>query len=78
MGILKNWLHKQTLKNRLIEVFVKAGLYVDHQTRGGKVPIYPKIHDISSSKEKVRYIFTIPNGLIRKPLKRSGFAFNKY
>ncbi|HEF5705445.1 TPA: cell division protein FtsK, partial [Bacillus paranthracis] len=63
MGIVKDWLHKQNLKNQLIEVFGKAGLFVDHQTRGGKVPIYPKIHSVSSTQESVRYTFTIPNGL---------------
>ncbi|TKI81233.1 FtsK/SpoIIIE domain-containing protein [Bacillus mycoides] len=77
MGIVKDWLHKQSLKNRLIEVFGKAGLYVDHQTRGGKIPIYPKIHDIASSKEKVRYIFTIPNGLDPKIIEKKWFCFQQ-
>ncbi|PEN32808.1 cell division protein FtsK, partial [Bacillus wiedmannii] len=58
MGIIKEWLHKQSLKNQLIEVFGKVGLYVDHQTRGGKVPIYPKIHAISSTRDSVKYVFT--------------------
>ncbi|MCU5742890.1 FtsK/SpoIIIE domain-containing protein [Bacillus cereus] len=74
MGIIKEWLHKQNLKNQLIEVFGKAGLYVDHQTRGGKVPIYPKIHSISSTQESVRYIFTIPNGLDPKTIEKKWFC----
>ncbi|MED0988118.1 FtsK/SpoIIIE domain-containing protein [Bacillus paramycoides] len=77
MGIIKDWLHKQSLKNRLIEVFGKASLYVDHQTRGGKVPIYPKIHDISSTQESVRYIFTIPNGLDPKTIEKKWFCFQQ-
>lgn len=77
MGVIKEWLHKQNLKNQLIEVFGKAGLFVDHQTRGGKVPIYPKIHDITSSKEKVRYIFTIPNGLDPKTIEKKWFCFQQ-
>lgn len=77
MGIVKDWLHKQSLKNQLIEVFGKSGLFVDHQTRGGKVPIYPKIHDISSSKERVRYIFTIPNGLDPKTIEKKWFCFQQ-
>ncbi|MFA2694863.1 FtsK/SpoIIIE domain-containing protein [Bacillus mycoides] len=77
MGIIKEWIHKQSLKNRLIEVFGKAGLYVDHQTRGGKVPIYPKIHDISSTQESVRYIFTIPNGLDPKTIEKKWFCFQQ-
>ncbi|TKH80029.1 DNA translocase FtsK [Bacillus cereus] len=77
MGIIKEWLHKQNLKNQLIEVFGKAGLYVDHQTRGGKVPIYPKIHAISSTKENVRYVFTIPNGLDPKAIEKKWFCFQQ-
>jgi len=77
MGIIKEWIHKQSLKNRLIEVFGKAGLCVDHQTRGGKVPIYPKIHDISSTQVSVRYIFTIPNGLDPKTIEKKWFCFQQ-
>ena len=77
MGVVKDWLHKQSLKNRLIEVFGKAGLYVDHQTRGGKVPIYPKIHSVSSTKENVRYVFTIPNGLDPKTIEKKWFCFQQ-
>ncbi|MGG0326742.1 FtsK/SpoIIIE domain-containing protein [Bacillus mycoides] len=77
MEIFKKWLHKQSLKHRLIEVFGKAGLYVDHQTRGGKVPIYPKIHDISSSKKNVKYVFTIPNGLDPKIIEKKWFCFQQ-
>lgn len=77
MGFVKEWLYKQSLKNQLIEVFGKAGLYVDHQTRGGKVPIFPKIHDISSTQESVRYIFTIPNGLDPKNIEKKWFCFQQ-
>lgn len=34
MGIIKDWIYKRSLKNRLIEVFDKSGLYIEHQTRG--------------------------------------------
>ncbi|MDM5430850.1 FtsK/SpoIIIE domain-containing protein [Bacillus mycoides] len=77
MGIIKDWLHKQSLKNQLIEVFGKAGLFVDHQTRGGKVPIYPKIHSISSTQQNVRYVFTIPNGLDPKTIEKKWFCFQQ-
>lgn len=77
MGIIKEWIHKQSLKNQLIEVFGKAGLYVDHQTRGGKVPIYPKIHSVSSTQDNVRYVFTIPNGLDPKTIEKKWFCFQQ-
>ncbi|MBH0323391.1 FtsK/SpoIIIE domain-containing protein [Bacillus cereus] len=77
MEFIKEWLHKQNLKNQLIEVFGKASLYVDHQTRGGKVPIYPKIHSVSSTQENVRYVFTIPNGLDPKTIEKKWFCFQQ-
>ncbi|ALZ64673.1 DNA translocase FtsK (plasmid) [Bacillus cereus] len=77
MRIIKEWLHTQRLRNQLIEVFGKAGLYTEHQTRGGKVPIYPKIHHVSSSTESVRYIFTIPNGLDPQKIEKKWFCFQQ-
>ncbi|WP_144508106.1 FtsK/SpoIIIE domain-containing protein [Bacillus mycoides] len=77
MRIIKEWLHTQRLRNQLIEVFGKAGLYTEHQTRGGKVPIYPKIHHVSSSTESVRYVFTIPNGLDPLKIKKKWFCFQQ-
>ncbi|HDW3058396.1 TPA: DNA translocase FtsK [Bacillus cereus] len=77
MGIIKEWLHKRSLKHQIIEVFQKAGLYTEHQTRGGKIPIYPKIHDVSSSKDCVKYVFTIPNGLDPKTIEKKWFCFQQ-
>lgn len=77
MRIIKEWLNKQKLRNQLIEVFGKAGLYTEHQTRGGKVPIYPKVHNISSSTESVRYVFTIPNGLDPQKIEKKWFCFQQ-
>lgn len=77
MEIIKEWLHRKALKHQLIKVFDKAGLYMEHQTRGGKVPIYPKIHAVSSSKESVKYVFTIPNGLNPKTIEKKWFCFQQ-
>ncbi|KWU59015.1 cell division protein FtsK [Bacillus mycoides] len=77
MKLIKKWLHTQRLRNQLIEVFGKAGLYTEHQTRGGKVPIYPKVHNISSSAESVRYVFTIPNGLDPQKIEKKWFCFQQ-
>ncbi|MEC5308677.1 FtsK/SpoIIIE domain-containing protein [Bacillus thuringiensis] len=77
MEIIKEWLHRKAVKHQLIEVFNKAGLYMEHQTRGGKVPIYPKIHAVSSSKESVKYVFTIPNGLDPKTIEKKWFCFQQ-
>ncbi|MBT2577385.1 DNA translocase FtsK [Bacillus sp. ISL-8] len=77
MGIIKEWLHKRSLKHQIIEVFQKAGLYTEHQTRGGKISIYPKVHAVSSSKESVKYVFTIPNGLDPKTIEKKWFCFQQ-
>ena len=76
MEIIKEWLHRKALKHQLIEVFDKAGLYTEHQTRGGKIPIYPKVHAVSSS-ESVKYVFTIPNGLDPKTIEKKWFCFQQ-
>ncbi len=68
---------QKRLRNQLIEIFGKAGLYTEHQTRGGKVPIYPKIYNISSSAESVRYVFTIPNGLDPQKIEKKWFCFQQ-
>ncbi|TCJ77660.1 UNVERIFIED_ORG: S-DNA-T family DNA segregation ATPase FtsK/SpoIIIE [Bacillus cereus] len=77
MRIIKEWLHTQKLRNQLKEVFAKAGLFTEHQTRGGKVPIYPKVHNVSSSRESVRYVFTIPNGLDPQKIEKKWFCFQQ-
>ncbi|MCQ6285549.1 FtsK/SpoIIIE domain-containing protein [Bacillus cereus] len=77
MEIIKEWLYKKSLKHQMIEVFQKAGLYIEHQTRGGKVPIYPKIHAVTSSNQCVQYVFTIPNGLDPKIIEKKWFCFQQ-
>ncbi|MED3466572.1 FtsK/SpoIIIE domain-containing protein [Bacillus thuringiensis] len=77
MGIIKEWLHKRSLKHQIIEVFQRAGLYTEHQTRGGEILIYPKVHDVFSSKESVKYVFTIPNGLDPKTIEKKWFCFQQ-
>ncbi|MBF7149463.1 FtsK/SpoIIIE domain-containing protein [Bacillus toyonensis] len=77
MKLIKKWFLTQRLRNQLIEVFGKAGLYTEHQTRGGKVLIYPKVHNISSSAESVRYVFTIPNGLDPQKIEKKWFCFQQ-
>ncbi|MEW4153384.1 FtsK/SpoIIIE domain-containing protein [Bacillus thuringiensis] len=77
MEKLKEWMYKRSLKQQLIEAFQKAGVYREHQTRGGKVPIYPKIHAVTSSNQCVQYVFTIPNGLDPKIIEKKWFCFQQ-
>ncbi|MGH0789852.1 FtsK/SpoIIIE domain-containing protein [Bacillus cereus] len=74
---LKEWLQKRKYKHQLETVFRKAKLYDEHVTRGGKVPVYPKIHDILAQKESVRYTFTLPNGVDPAQIQKKWFCFQQ-
>ncbi|MEK7014133.1 FtsK/SpoIIIE domain-containing protein [Bacillus sp. FSL M7-1020] len=74
---MKGWLKKKKYKYQLEEVFKKAKLYDEHITRGGKVPIYPKIHDVFVGNESVRYTFTLPNGVDPAQIHKKWFCFQQ-
>ncbi|PEK09401.1 FtsK/SpoIIIE domain-containing protein [Bacillus toyonensis] len=74
---MKGWLKKKKYKYHLEEVFKKAKLYDEHITRGGKVPIYPKIHDVFEGNESVRYTFTLPNGVDPAQIHKKWFCFQQ-
>ncbi|MDA2412161.1 FtsK/SpoIIIE domain-containing protein [Bacillus cereus] len=74
---MKGWLKKKRYKYQLEEVFKKAKLYDEHVTRGGKLPIYPKIHDVYAGKESVRYTFTLPNGVDPAQIHKKWFCFQQ-
>ncbi|WP_151041050.1 FtsK/SpoIIIE domain-containing protein, partial [Bacillus safensis] len=74
---MKRWLKKKKYKYQLEEVFKKAKLYDEHITRGGKVPIYPTIHDVYEGKESVRYTFTLPNGVDPTQIHKKWFCFQQ-
>ncbi|MEK4503851.1 FtsK/SpoIIIE domain-containing protein [Bacillus sp. FSL R12-0069] len=74
---MKGWLKKKRYKYQLEEVFKKAKLYDEHVTRGGKLPIYPKIHDVYAGKESIRYTFTLPNGVDPAQIHKKWFCFQQ-
>ncbi|WP_088322260.1 FtsK/SpoIIIE domain-containing protein [Bacillus cereus] len=74
---MKGWLKKKRYKYQLEEVFKKAKLYDEHITRGGKVPIYPKIHNVFEGNESVRYTFTLPNGVDPAQIHKKWFCFQQ-
>lgn len=74
---MKGWLKKKKYKYQLEEVFKKAKLYDEHITRGGKVPIYPKIHDVFEENESVRFTFTLPNGVDPAQIHKKWFCFQQ-
>lgn len=74
---MKGWLKKKKYRYQLEEVFKKAKLYDEHITRSGKVPIYPKIHDVFEGNESVRYTFTLPNGVDPAQIHKKWFCFQQ-
>lgn len=74
---MREWLKKRKYRYQLEEVFKKAKLYDEHVTRGGKIPIYPKIHDVFEDKESVRYTFTLPNGVDPAQIQKKWFCFQQ-
>ncbi|MGH1282462.1 FtsK/SpoIIIE domain-containing protein [Bacillus basilensis] len=74
---MKGWLKKKKYKYQLEEVFKKAKLYDEHITRSGKVPIYPKIHDVFEGNASVRYTFTLPNGVDPAQIHKKWFCFQQ-
>ncbi|MED2985039.1 FtsK/SpoIIIE domain-containing protein [Bacillus thuringiensis] len=74
---MKGWLKKKKYKYQLEEVFKKAKLYDEYVTRGGKLSIYPKIHDVYEGKESVRYTFTLPNGVDPAQIHKKWFCFQQ-
>ncbi|PDY44906.1 FtsK/SpoIIIE domain-containing protein [Bacillus pseudomycoides] len=74
---MKEWLKKRKYRYQLEEVFKKAKLFEEHVTRGGKIPIYPKIHDVFEEKESVRYTFTLPNGVDPAQIQKKWFCFQQ-
>ncbi|MDA1572656.1 MULTISPECIES: FtsK/SpoIIIE domain-containing protein [Bacillus cereus group] len=77
MNVMKEWFHKRAIKNLLIEVFKKSGIYYEHQTRGGKLPVFPKIHHVLETKDSVRYTFTLPNGVDPQTIEKKWFCFQQ-
>ncbi|HDX9577650.1 TPA: DNA translocase FtsK [Bacillus pseudomycoides] len=74
---LREWLQKRKYRYQLETVFQKAKLYDEHMTRGGKIPIYPTIHDISKQNKSVRYTFTLPNGVDPAQIQKKWFCFQQ-
>ena len=57
--------------------YSKSGIYYEHQTRGGKLPVFPKIHHVLETKDSVRYTFTLPNGVDPQTIEKKWFCFQQ-
>jgi S-DNA-T family DNA segregation ATPase FtsK/SpoIIIE len=68
----------QSLKHRakLVDAFKKAGIYRTFKTDSGERKVLPKIHNVPNSKYDY-YVFTLPNGVDPKLLKKNFFVFQQ-
>lgn len=73
-----SWLEKHKAKKKLKYLFFKAELYKEHTSGGNnKVKVYPKIHDVNIDEKRVRYVFTLPNGLDPKLIEKKWYCFEQ-
>ncbi|MET1134760.1 FtsK/SpoIIIE domain-containing protein [Bacillus subtilis] len=71
---LRNLHAKQTLKY----AFNAAGLYAAKRlSNGNEARRYPKIHDVDINEERMRYVFTLLNGMDPKEIAKKEFVFRQ-
>lgn len=79
--MIREFLYKSKAKAELIKAFRSAGLHKTYKSKGGtERTIFPQIHDIHLDKEnkKLRYTFTLLNGMDPKEVKKKEFVFRQH
>jgi S-DNA-T family DNA segregation ATPase FtsK/SpoIIIE len=68
----------QTLlaRGKLINAFKEGGIYRTYKTDNGDRKVFPKIHNVPNDKYDY-YVFTLPNGVDPKLLKKNFFVFQQ-
>lgn len=64
---------KLRAKNKLVYAFERAGLYREH----GEHKTFPRIHSVKSFEERTEFVFTLPNGLDPKEMKKKAYVFQQ-
>lgn len=77
---LKQYLYKHKMKNKLLDCFRSAGIYLTTKRGNRTIYIYPKIHAVlNKEKENCTEItFTLLNGLDPSEVKKKIFVFQQY
>lgn len=63
-------------RKQLIYAFKLAGVYHSYKTDSGERKVYPTIHNVPNDKYNY-YIFTLPNGVDPKILKKQFYVFQQ-
>jgi S-DNA-T family DNA segregation ATPase FtsK/SpoIIIE len=66
------------LKNRLTDCFYAGDLYLKYKNGKVEKHIYPKIHNVDVTSQRLRYVFTIPNGLDPKEVAKKQYVFKQF
>jgi S-DNA-T family DNA segregation ATPase FtsK/SpoIIIE len=75
--MFKNFYIKTRLRKQITEAFLHAELYHTFTYDNKKRYVYPKIHNINWNKERVRYVFTLPNGVDPKKVTEHEWVFKQ-
>jgi DNA segregation ATPase FtsK/SpoIIIE, S-DNA-T family len=77
MRKVAQWLSRQRLKVQLKKAFHSAGLYVKYRSGDREIPIYPKIHSVVETDDKIEFVFTLLNGMDPKEVTKKEYVFQQ-
>jgi DNA segregation ATPase FtsK/SpoIIIE, S-DNA-T family len=75
---VKTWFGQQQLKSKLKKAFYSAGLYVKYRSGDREIPVYPKIHSVIETPDKIEYVFTLINGMDPKEVTKKEYVFMQH
>lgn len=78
MNIITKTYAKIRLRHTLIKMFKAGKIYLTHKYDGKDHYKYPKIHDISWNDQRVRYVFTLPNGVDPDLIKKNEWLMKQH
>lgn len=78
--MIKEYLEKQKLKNKLLNCFRSAGIYKTIKRGNKTVYLYPIIHSVLKKTKfnMTEIVFTLRNGLDPSEIKKKEYVFNQY
>jgi DNA segregation ATPase FtsK/SpoIIIE, S-DNA-T family len=77
MRKIAQWLGRQRLKAQLKKAFHSAGLYVKYRSGDREIPVYPKIHSVIKTSDKIEFVFTLLNGMDPKEVTKKEYVFQQ-
>jgi S-DNA-T family DNA segregation ATPase FtsK/SpoIIIE len=68
---------KLRLRKQIIDAFKHAAVYHSYKYDNKTRYVYPKIHSINWNNQRVRYVFTLPNGVNPNKVKENEWVFKQ-